>query len=94
MTPTRPATAAVPPPTATTPSSVVAGSSATPVTADRVASATLVQATISGPPWSRLAGSDRYGSAVAISRHRYADPAAARRQVLAHFDRAVEVVFT
>ncbi|SOC58158.1 cell wall-binding repeat-containing protein [Ornithinimicrobium cerasi] len=71
-------TAAVPPPTATAPSSVVADSSATPVTADRVASATLAQATISGPPWSRLAGSDRYGSAVAISRHRYADPAAAR----------------
>lgn len=74
--------AAVPPPTAATdpgPDAVAAtatGPNAVAATAtgpDAVAAAT-----ISGPPWSRLAGSDRYGSAVAISRYRYADPTAAR----------------
>lgn len=47
---------------------------------------------VTGPPTSRLAGSDRYGSAVAISRWRFADPAQAKVVYLASGDVQADVL--
>lgn len=66
---------------------VVTASTGTAVTAAPQGSeavAAEAATSIVGAQTGRLAGSDRYGSSVAVSRHRYADPAQAEVVYLAH----------